>query len=44
MDYVLKAFPGIWIYENCPSSDTRKRFVYFHFSYLHKMGSEVYVQ
>jgi hypothetical protein len=45
MDYVLKAFPGIWIYENCPRSATKKRLVYFHFFYLQELGTgEEYVQ
>ena len=45
MDYVLQAFPGIWIYENCPRSHTKKRRVYFHFFYLQKLGTgEEYVQ
>ncbi len=45
MDYILKTFPGIWIYENCPRSHTKKRRVYFHFFYLQKLGTgEEYVQ
>lgn len=45
MDHVLETFPGIWIYENCPRSATRKRLVYFHFFYLQKLGTgEEYVQ
>jgi hypothetical protein len=28
LDYVLRTFPGIWIYENC-NSVTRSRVVYF---------------
>ena len=30
-DHVLKIFPGIWVYENCPTQNARKRIVYFHF-------------
>jgi hypothetical protein len=30
LDYVLKTFPGFWVYENCPSQ-TRKREVVFEF-------------
>jgi hypothetical protein len=30
LDYVLRTFPGLWIYENCPS-DTRNRSVLFVF-------------
>jgi hypothetical protein len=28
LDHLLKTFPGLWIYENCPSKK-RNRFVYF---------------
>ncbi len=31
MDRILKTFPGIWIYENYPSSGTQKRIIYLHF-------------
>jgi hypothetical protein len=31
MDRVLKTFPGLWIYQNCPASNTRKRIIYFEF-------------
>ncbi len=31
MDRILKTFPGIWIYEDCPRNDTRNRIVYFQF-------------
>jgi hypothetical protein len=44
LDRVLKTFPGIWIYENCPQSDKRNRIVYFRFSYLRKIGPEVPVE
>jgi hypothetical protein len=30
LDYVLRTFPGLWIYENCPS-ENRKRSVFFMF-------------
>ena len=30
LDYVLRTFPGLWIYENCPS-EIRKRGVVFIF-------------
>jgi hypothetical protein len=32
LDYVLKAFPGYWIYENCTTNDGR-RTVHFQFYY-----------
>jgi hypothetical protein len=45
LDHILKTFPGIWIYENCSRSDTKKRLIYFHFFHLQKLGtSEEYVQ
>jgi hypothetical protein len=31
LDRVLKTFPGIWVYENCPRSKNKGRTVYFHF-------------
>jgi len=34
MDHIVKTFPGIWLYENCPRSDTRKRIVLFRFLHL----------
>ena len=39
LDRVLKAFPGVWLYENCPQGDKKHRFVYFRFFYLRKIGS-----
>lgn len=30
-DHVLKTFPGIWVYENCPAQDGKRRGVYFNF-------------
>lgn len=34
LDRVLRVFPGIWLYENCPASKTRNRMVYFRFYHL----------
>jgi hypothetical protein len=34
MDHVLKTFPGIWVYENCPRTNRRNRTVFFHFYHL----------
>lgn len=31
MDEILKVFPGLWIYENCPATAQRERIVYFRF-------------
>jgi hypothetical protein len=31
LDRILKAFPGLWIYENCPPTVSRKRTIYFEF-------------
>jgi hypothetical protein len=44
MDYILKTFPGIWIYENCQKTSTRKRTVYFRFYHLQNTGSGTIVQ
>ena len=44
MDYVLKAFPGVWFYENCPRSAAKKGVVYFRFYHLEKTGSGPIVQ
>ncbi len=43
LDHVLKTFPGIWIYENCPQNDKKRRVVYFRFFYLRKIGSRASV-
>ena len=44
LDRVLKTFPGIWIYENCPRGDKKNRVVYFRFFYLRSIGSGVFVE
>ena len=44
MDYILKTFPGLWIYENCRRTDTRKRTVYFRFYHLQNAGTGMIVQ
>ena len=31
LDYMLKTFPGLWVYENCPGSGENKRVVVFAF-------------
>jgi hypothetical protein len=31
LDYMLKTFPGLWVYENCPGSGNDKRVVVFAF-------------
>lgn len=31
LDYMLKTFPGLWVYENCPGSGQNKRVVVFAF-------------
>jgi hypothetical protein len=31
LDYVLKIFPGFWVYENCPAKDGSSRAVYVAF-------------
>ena len=44
MDYIVKAFPGIWIYQNCAERNTRKRYVYLSFYHLKKTGLGTIVQ
>lgn len=44
MDYILQTFPGLWIYENCPKTSTRKRTVYFRFYRLQNTGTGTIVQ
>jgi hypothetical protein len=44
MDHILNAFPGTWIYENCPGTDKRNRIVYFRFYRLQETGSGETVQ
>jgi hypothetical protein len=41
LDHVLKTFPGIWMYENCPRTDQKNRVVYFRFFFLRRLGSSV---
>jgi hypothetical protein len=43
LDYILKAFPGIWIYENCPQSGKGRRIVYIRFLSLSKIGGRAHV-
>jgi len=43
LDYVLKTFPGIWIYETCPQIDKKQHVVYLRFLALHKVGGRGYV-
>ena len=31
LDYTLKTFPGLWVYENCPSDNKYKRVALFTF-------------
>ena len=44
MDRILKTFPGLWVYENCPGSGTRKRIVYFRFYSLQKSVNGTFVE
>jgi len=44
LDWVLKTFPGIWVYQNCPERETRKRMVYFRFFYLRRWGADEIVE
>ena len=43
LDYVLKTFPGIWVYANYPATVSDHRNVYFGFFRLDKSGHSVYV-
>jgi hypothetical protein len=38
MDRVLKTFPGIWVYQDCPCADGKGRCVFFRFFDLHDPG------
>ncbi len=38
MDYILRSFPGIWYYENCPQTESRHRTIKLGFYYLQKTG------
>jgi hypothetical protein len=38
LDRVLKTFPGIWFYENCPQSDGKRRLVFLMFFNLQHPG------
>ncbi len=38
LDGVLKTFPGIWIYEDCPCSDRKSRCPFFWFSNIGNPG------
>lgn len=44
LDRVLKTFPGIWVYQNCPQSEARNRRAYFRFFYLRKWGADKLVE
>jgi hypothetical protein len=44
LDHILRTFGGIWIYEDCPRSDSKNRVVYFRFYYLRKIGSRTGAQ
>jgi hypothetical protein len=43
LDYVLKTFPGIWIYESCPPGGKKNRVFYLRFLALHKVVGKEYV-
>jgi hypothetical protein len=44
LDCILKIFPGIWIYENCPKTARRGRTVVIGFYRLQKTGVGMIVQ
>ncbi|HTR24225.1 MAG TPA: hypothetical protein VMI10_09575 [Terriglobales bacterium] len=43
LDYVLRTFPGIWIYESCPPGGKKNRVIYIRFLALHKNGGRAFV-
>jgi hypothetical protein len=38
LDHLVKTFPGIWVYENCPAGDGKGRVVAFWFFSLQNPG------
>jgi len=38
LDHLVKTFPGIWVYENCPAGDGKGRVVAFSFFSLQNPG------
>lgn len=38
LDRLVKTFPGVWVYENCPANDNKKSRVYFWFFSLQNPG------
>jgi hypothetical protein len=44
LDRILRVFPGVWIYENCPATDKRSRIVYVRFYRLQETGRGRVVQ
>jgi hypothetical protein len=39
LDHILKTFPGIWTYEDCPRRGSKKRVVYIRLYQLRRIGS-----
>lgn len=44
LDRILRGFPGVWIYEDCPATDKRGRIVYLRFYRLQDTGRGEMVQ
>jgi hypothetical protein len=44
LDYILKTFPGIWIYESCPCTEKRSGIIYFRYYRLFKTINGVDVE
>lgn len=44
LDHILKSFPGIWVYESCPKTETRGRLAYFRFFFLRKVAGRIFVE
>ena len=41
LDYILRTFGGIWLYQNCPATENRRRIVYIRFYRIAKVGSSI---
>ena len=38
LDWILRTFPGLWLYENCPAHQENQRTVYLRFYRLQRFG------
>jgi hypothetical protein len=44
LDYVLRTFPGLWVYENCPGSNDTRRKIWLGFFGVGHWGLQPYVK